>query len=117
MANKRSLNLNQLQFLHRFEIRDCDGHNQNLLNRFIDFYSESCFTGLFPFLLPLFEAMEFSFFPNDAQEFFKRVAQQTIEARKKCGQVMHASNCVTYPVIGVTYICHWYLCIGICALV
>ena len=61
--------------------------------------------------------MEFSFFPNDAQEFFKRVAQQTIEARKKCGQVMHTSNCVTYPVIGVTYLSlvfvHWYLCIGI----
>ena len=35
-ANKRLLNLSQLQFLHGSEIRDCDGHHQNLLiNRYI----------------------------------------------------------------------------------
>ena len=37
--------------------------------------------------MPLIESLEIEFFPTDAQGFFKKVIQQTIEAKKKSGQV------------------------------
>ena len=37
--------------------------------------------------MPLIESLETEFFPTDAQGFYKKVIQQTIEAMKKSGQV------------------------------
>ena len=46
------------------------------------------FSVLFPFLMPLMEALEIEFFPRDAQSFFKNVVQQIVEGRKETGQVI-----------------------------
>ena len=46
------------------------------------------FSVLFPFLMPLIEALEIEFFPRDAQSFFKNVVQQIVEGRKETGQVI-----------------------------
>ena len=54
----------------------------------------------FPFILPLFEALEVNFFPKDSIDFFKNVTQQTIEARKESGQVNTCLYCRTATAIG-----------------
>ena len=62
-------------------------------NHFKFFYSPAfnkvflSFSVLFPFLMPLMEALEIEFFPRDAQSFFKNVVQQVVEGRKETGQV------------------------------
>ena len=53
------------------------------------------FAVFFPFLMPVAKALEIDFFPKDAQQFFKTVAQQAIEARKESEQVQIANTLST----------------------